>query len=338
MAYNDNDDSKSNDNNLSDNKKKALTPTIGEAVKEAIETGKEVIMEGPTDAGDTTVVNADDLPNTDVQRKINKEIVNGIVMSPDNEDGPKIAIDVNDSAKETSLIEDKIIINPESSGEVTEASVATVTTIPTEEGIEVEVQTDVEVPVEDKDKSVDSELKLKVKSPTSSTEIPLTDEQTSNSPLIAESDLEKEKEKTPDIMDNPLTQRQLSRNELYTKPTLDGANRNTGIKIRYIPNYPNTCDESQKMAFQSTKDAFDDYVKFQNQTINSFQDAFIPILDTTNNIFLTSQTFWRRVFEIYYHSSTVCSENTIALGKMINEIAKANISAYQSLFTISKET
>ncbi|MBA3286069.1 MAG: hypothetical protein H0U27_13570, partial [Nitrosopumilus sp.] len=100
MAYNDNDDSKSNDNNLSNNKKKALTPTIGEEVKEAIETGKEVIMEAPTDAGDITGVNADDLLNANEQEKINKEIVNGIVMSLDNEDDSKIAIDVNDPSEE----------------------------------------------------------------------------------------------------------------------------------------------------------------------------------------------------------------------------------------------
>ncbi len=334
MAYNDNDDSKSNDNNLSDNKKKALTPTIGEAVKEAIETGKEVIMEGPTDAGDITGFNADDLLNTNEQEKINKEIVNGIVVSLDNEDDSKISIDVNDTSEETSLIEDKIIINPESSGEVTEASVATVTTIPTEEGIEVEVQTDVEVPVEDKDKGVESELKLKVKSPTSSTEVPLTDEQTSNSPLSAESDLEKEK--TPESLDNPLTQRQLSNNDLYAEPTLDSANKNMETKMTDIPKYANTDDESQKRALQSTKDAFDDYVKFQNQTINSFQGAFIPILDTTNNMFLTNQTFWGRVMEIYSKSSAIYTENAIALGKMINEIATANISAFNSLFSIQK--
>lgn len=332
MAYNDNDDSKSNDNNLSNNKKKALTPTIGEAVKEAIETGKEVIMEGPTDAGDITGVNAGDLLNANEQEKINKEIVNGIVMSLDNEYDSKIAIDVNDPSEKTSLVEDKIIINPESSGEITEASVATVTTIPTEEGIEVEVQTDVEVPVGDKDKGVDSELKLKVKSPTSSTEIPLTDEQTSNSPLPAESDLEKEK--TPDSLDNPLTQRQLSNNDMYIEPTLDNANNNMRIKMRDIPKHPNTDDESQKRTLQSTKDAFDDYVKFQNQTIYSFQGAFIPILDTTNNMFLTGQTFWRRILEIYSNSSTIYTENTIALGKMINEIATANISAFKSLFSV----
>ena len=340
MTYNDNNDSKSNDNNQSNNKKKALTPTIGEAVKEAVETGKEVIVEGPTDAGDITGINADDLLNTNKNEKINKEIVNGIVMSPDNEDDSKIAIEVKDTSgeeeQETPSIEDKIIINPESSGEVTEASVATVTTIPAEEGIEVEVQTKVEVPVEDKDKDVESDLKLKVKSPTSATEVPLTDEQTSNSHMPSDSDLEKEK--TKNRPDNFLTQRQLSNNDFLMEDAGDSANKSRGIKMTDIPKYSNTNEESQKRAFNSTKDAYDDYVRFQNQTINSFQGAFVPILDTANNMFLTSQTFWGRVLEIYSRSSTIYTENTVALGKMINEIATANVSAFKSLFSIPKGT
>jgi hypothetical protein len=55
-------------------------------------------------------------------------------------------------------------------------------------------------------------------------------------------------------------------------------------------------------------------------------------------MFLTSQTFWGRVFEIYSKSSTIYAENTIALGKMINEIATANISAFRSLFSVQKGT
>ena len=339
MTYNDNNDSKSNDNNQTNNKKKALTPTIGEAVKEAIETGKEVIVEGPTDAGDITGVNADDLLNTNEQENINKEIVNGIVMSPDGEDDSKIAIEVNDTSEEeeTSFIEDKIIINPESSGEVTEASVATVTTIPAEEGIEVEVQTEVEVPVEDKDKDVESDLKLKVKSPNTSTEVPLTDEQTSNSHLPSDSDLEKEK--TRDRLHNSSTQQQLSNNDLLmAADSGNSANKSKGIKMTDIPKRPNTNEESQKRTFRSTKDAFDDYVRFQSQAINSFQGALIPILDTAASMFLTNQTFWGRVLEIYSRSSTICTENTAALGKMMNEIATANVSALKSLFSIPKGT
>ncbi len=332
MTYN---DSKSSDNIQSNNKKKALTPTIGEAVKEAIDTGHEVLMEGPTDAGDITGVNADDLLNTNEQEKINKEIVNGIVMSLDDEDDSKITIDVNGASEETSLIEDKIIINPESSGEVSEASVATVTTIPTEEGIEVEVQTEVEVPVEDKDRDIESELKLKVKSPTLSTEVSLTDEQTSHSPMIQDtSDLEKGK--TSDSLDNPATQRQLSNNDSYSEHSVDGANKNTEIKVTDIPKYPNTYDELQKGLFQSTKDAFGDYVKIQNQKMNSFQGAFIPILDIANNMFLTNQKFWSSILDLFSRSSAIYTENTVALGKMISEISTANVSAFDNLFSIAK--
>ncbi len=160
MTYN-NNNSNSNDNNQSNNKKKPVTPTLGEAVKEAIETGKEVVVEGPIDAGDLTRVNADSLFNTNEQERTNKEIVNGMVGSLDEGDESKIPIDVKDTSEGTSLVEDRIIINPKIS-EVNEATVTTVTTIPTEGGIEVEVQTEVEVPVEDKDKEVESELKLKV--------------------------------------------------------------------------------------------------------------------------------------------------------------------------------
>jgi hypothetical protein len=183
---------------------------------------------------------------------------------------------------------------------------------------------------------VESDLKLKVKSPTSSTEVPLTDGKTSNSHLPAESDLEKEK--TPDRPDNPLTQRQLSHNDLLMETAGDSANKSMGIKMTDIPKYPNTNEESQKSAFKSAKDAFDDYIKFQNQTINSFQGVFIPILDTTTNMFLTSQTFWGRVLEMYSRSSTIYTENTVALGKMINGIATANISAFKSLFSAPKGT
>ncbi|HZH38614.1 MAG TPA: hypothetical protein VEX17_00930, partial [Bacillales bacterium] len=173
-------------------------------------------------------------------------------------------------------------------------------------------------------------------SPTTSTEVPLTDEQTSNSHLPSDSDLEKEK--TRDRMHNSLTQRQLSNSDLLMAASGNSANKSTGIKMTDIPKHPNTNEESQKRTFNSTKDAFDDYVRFQTQAINSFQGALIPIIDTTTSMFLTNQTFWGRVLEIYSRSSTICTENTVALGKMMNEIATANVSALKGLFSIPKGT
>ncbi len=73
--------------------------------------------------------------------KVDNEIDKGIVMFFDETNDSKIEINVKYPSRETSLIEDKIIVNQESA----DATIAAVTTIPAEERVEVEVQTEVEV-------------------------------------------------------------------------------------------------------------------------------------------------------------------------------------------------
>ncbi len=132
--------SKINDNNQTINKKKPISPTIGDAVKEAVETKKEVIMEGPTEIGDIADIEKNAF-NPDKLVKAGKEIDKGIDVSVDETIDSKIEINIKDPLAETPSNEDRIIINQENS----EATIATVTTIPAEEGVEVEVQTEVEV-------------------------------------------------------------------------------------------------------------------------------------------------------------------------------------------------
>ena len=128
--------SDNNGNNQSVNKKRAITPTIGDAVKEALETDKKVIMEGPTDVGGIADIQ-NSISNVNGLDKIDKEIDKGIVLSVDETNNSKIELNVKDTSVKTSLIEDKIIINKESAED---ATVATVTTITAEEGVEVEVR------------------------------------------------------------------------------------------------------------------------------------------------------------------------------------------------------
>ena len=102
--------SKINDNNQTNNKKKPLSPTIGDAVKEAVETKKEVIMEGPTEIGDTEDIEKNAF-NSDKLVKADKEIGKGIDMSVDETIDSKIEINVKDPLAETPSNEDRIIIN-----------------------------------------------------------------------------------------------------------------------------------------------------------------------------------------------------------------------------------
>ena len=154
-------------NNQIDDKKRVSPPTIGEAVKEALETGQEVIMQGPSDTEELDDIK-DIISNSAQLNELDKEMDKGIALSVDQTDASKLEISVNDTPEDP-LIEDKIIVNPDKE----EAKVETVTTIPADEGIDIEVKTEVDVPIENKNKNVESDLKVLVHSPDLTTEIPV---------------------------------------------------------------------------------------------------------------------------------------------------------------------
>ncbi|MER5175816.1 MAG: hypothetical protein ABJB76_04825 [Candidatus Nitrosocosmicus sp.] len=323
-----------NDNNQTKNKRKPITPSIGEAVKEAIETGREVIIEGPTDSGVVVVEAAATGDTTGIKNstfningldKVNKEIDKGIVMSLDETNDSKIEINVKDPSTETSLIEDKIILNQESA----EATIAAVTTIPAEEG--VEVQTEVEVLVEDKDKDIESELKVLVHSPTLSTEVPLMSSSSPQQPLTPL--LQQERTSTSfNKQEN-----QQSSNKVLLDETKNNINKSTNKSTQTISRYTQTIDKVQEQISQATKDITDGYMELQIQTINSFQNTFASILENTNTIFWNNSTYCRKLPEIYSRIALVYTENTIAVSKMINDIAFANANSVKNLFNMAKE-
>ena len=329
-----------NDNNQTKHKRKSITPSIGEAVKEAIETGREVIIEGPTDSGvvgaeatgDTTGIKNSTF-NINGLDKVNKEIDKGIVMSLDETNDSKIEINVKDPSAEGPLNEDKIILNQESEG----ATIAAVTTIPAEEeGVEVEVQTEVEVPVDDKDKDIESELKVLVRSPTLPTEVPLMlssspSSSTSQQPLTPL--LQQERTSTSfNKQEN-----QQSSNKVLLDETKNNINKATNKSTQTISRYTQTSDKVQEQISQATKDITDGYMELQIQTINSFQTTFASILENTNTIFWNNSTYCRKLPEIYSRMALVYTENTIAVSKMINDIAFANVDAVKNLFNMAKE-
>lgn len=141
-----------------------IPTTIGEAVKEVLETGKEVVIEGPQVAGELTGVkengregkNTDNIPQA---QNDNSEVPN--VQKDSN-----LEIDVIESPNETSLLskEEKIIVNPKESETDREATITTVTTIPTE-GVNVEAETEFRVPLKDKEENLEVETDVKVNPP-----------------------------------------------------------------------------------------------------------------------------------------------------------------------------
>ena len=159
-----------NNPNISNNKDNEIDPvptTIGEAVKEVIETGKEVVIQGPQTAGELTGIKESELKEEkkgSIPKQGEKDITKFDKVSNDS----KVEIDVIESANETSLLsnEEKIILNPNESETNGEAIITTVTTIPTE-GVNVEAQTEFTVPLKDREENIEVETDVQVNPTTS---------------------------------------------------------------------------------------------------------------------------------------------------------------------------
>jgi hypothetical protein len=154
-------------NNNKDNEIDPVPTTIGEAVKEVLETGKEVVIQGPQTAGELTGIKENELKEEKtgkILKQGEKDQTNLDKVTKDS----KIEIDGIESATETNLLsnEEKIILNPNESETDEEAIITTVTTIPTE-GVNVEAQTEFTVPLKDKQENIEVETDVQV-NPTAS--------------------------------------------------------------------------------------------------------------------------------------------------------------------------
>ena len=154
--------------NTPKNEKDIINPkptTIGEAVQEVIETGKEVVVEGPQTAGELTGVKEGDLEEKNIDHTP-KQGQNGKTEKTEKTDvlkNSKLEFDVIESSNETRFLskEEKIIVNPKELKTDREATITTVTTIPAE-GVNVEAQTEFTVPLKDKEENIEVETDVKV--------------------------------------------------------------------------------------------------------------------------------------------------------------------------------
>jgi hypothetical protein len=86
----------------------------------------------------------------------------------------------------------------------------------------------------------------------------------------------------------------------------------------------------------ATKDVADRYTEFQNQSLHSFQSAYTKFIENTGNVFWNSQAYCTNLQDMYSKMALLCSENTVALTKMFNDIAVASADAFKSFFNMSK--
>ena len=165
----DKDDNLNNDNNkVNKNKNNSMDQpitTIGEAVKEAVETGEEVVVAGPQTTGELTGT-IENKQTENIQNLSNNKLTNLQTNGNDTlSDNSKLEVNLTKSPNDQTPMakEEKIILNPKESYNSDETTIKTITTIPTE-GVNVEAATDITIPVIDKEEDIKAETDVEVSS------------------------------------------------------------------------------------------------------------------------------------------------------------------------------
>lgn len=181
-----------NENNVID----PIPTTIGEAVKEVIETGKEVVIEGPQTAGELSGVKESEVEEENT-RTIPKQDEKDKTELTEVRNDSKLEIEAIETPNDTSLLskEEKIIVNPKES-EADEATLTTVTTIPTE-GVNVEAKTEFTVPLKDKEENIEVETDVKVNPTKTTSSVSKLESTNSEKPILTLENDELFQQKSP---------------------------------------------------------------------------------------------------------------------------------------------
>jgi hypothetical protein len=113
--------------------------------------------------------------------------------------------------------------------------------------------------------------------------------------------------------------------------------RNINEAKNQIPVYTKTINEVQEQAIQATRDIAENYLDYQKQAIDSFQSIVTPYIENVNSQLWNNQDIFRRIPEIYSKMANNYAENSVALSRLINNIAFSNVDIVKSVINNTKE-
>jgi len=276
QSLRDKDDNLNNDNNkINKNENNSLDQpitTIGEAVKEAVETGEEVVVAGPQTAGELTGT-IENKQTENIENISNNKLTNLQTNGNDTlNDNSKLEVNLTKSPNDqTSMTkEEKIILNPKESYNSDEATIKTITTIPTE-GVNVEAATDITIPVIDKEEDIKAETDVEMSSMAS----------TNNSqPFLESKDVEKP---------NSSINKETSQFNLKDKPKYDSDIKKSKISQESEKkDFQNLIPSEEKSIDVDMYNPFAMYTTFRQNIISNWYNTYNEFIKNV----MKMNSFW----------------------------------------------
>ena len=112
--------------------------------------------------------------------------------------------------------------------------------------------------------------------------------------------------------------------EEATEDSTKTIRRNTDEARNQMSHYGQVISSAQEQTAQATKEIAENYVKFQEQVLNSFQSILMPYYQNVQNQLSNNQEFFQSISKMYYRWVNNYAENMFAFSKMWNNIAFPN--------------
>lgn len=113
--------------------------------------------------------------------------------------------------------------------------------------------------------------------------------------------------------------------------------RNIDEAKNRIPVYTKTINEVQEQAVQATRDIAQNYLEYQKQIMESYQSIVTPYFENANNQLWNNQDILRRYPEVYSKIANNYAENTVAITRVMNNIAFSNVEIVKTVINNTKE-
>lgn len=159
---------------------------------------------------------------------------------------------------------------------------------------------------------------------------------TSGSSSTTRDDLDQAVQNNNQIFNRVVEETTQSLNQVFEE-SKKSIERNINEAKNQIPVYTKTINEVQEQAVQATRDIAENYLDYQKQAIDSFQSIVTPYIENVNNQLWNNQDIFRRIPEIYSKMANNYAENSVALSRLINNIAFSNVDIVKSVINNTKE-
>ena len=104
-----------------------------------------------------------------------------------------------------------------------------------------------------------------------------------------------------------------------------------------IPRFAQAITDTHEQAAQAAKEIAENYMEYQKRVFNSFRPVYTPFFENLHNQSWNNQEFFRIIPEMYSRMISIYTENLIAFGRILNDIAFSNIGYYRSAVNDIKE-